>query len=896
MRLYFIFSLYLIPITVIASNIPDGFEEFYEYTSYDIIIVSPLGKKEVFKAEMAYDNIKLSKKGKNKLFDFLIEDNVKSSTARKIVDNISDISFYNVCDEDDIFNCSSSNGDVSFSYLYDKKMLKINVTGNDFHQYSKKYKYAETGTDAIGLISHLSANTFGNKMNGSDSSIHGNVYLDSQANIGYGYINNYISANTDNGFDLDEFSYNIDFKGYSVAVGYYNGSGYNNDILSDYEYHNASEEFKAAIYSSSNLLIGKKLNYKRVYFDMPGNGYVNFYRDGRVFKNKYFDSGQQFITYSDLPYGNYELQIEFVIDGKVKEKKVYKKIYNSKNDITGFNYKAEVASLKATNDISLYNNDNIEYFNYGKLGLLYGFNENIGLLSELIISEDSNSISVGLIYSSDFNIVLNNTFINDLVDGNRIELSADYEGFSASYEKVDYDGDVRSVFFSGEYFGFDNYENYGLTYSRYINSSYSYFPSGTLYFDYDHMERHLNKNSLLVNYFKSDIYSLSYNFAYKDNQFNLMLSKSYSNDVDELSLNFDVEIPLGSEWNLSNSLYLLDSSISLRNELYHTYSSENVNIQSSIYSLYQSDRNVSSGASVNASYSDPHQRIMGSVDINSDRVSAYASFDTNVLVSEKGVLFTDQNEDSYIIINSKSNVDVGTDYGTYELDINDGEEYQRGNISSNKLVLGSRGFSKYDIILDTESSNLENDGERLTSYFSHPGTIKYINPELTEIKTYMVSFEYFNSEKVKNIQCEGNGCSSYSEVGNGVFSLSVKVGEAFKIYTDESICFIEQVANNTNLGVSKCFPSVKDDDGMQLVVKGLGDEFDNHTYYIGTYNKEEIAKISSKVDGEIFAYNYNDRDYVFWKPKDITNINNKNVYDVIAKFDNHYESYASILK
>ncbi|MGR5240168.1 TcfC E-set like domain-containing protein [Photobacterium damselae] len=896
MRLFFIFSLYIIPIVAVASNIPNGFEGFYEYKPTSIVIISPLGKKKVFEAEISYENIKLSDDEKNKLFDLIIDDNVKTSIVKKVINNISNVSFYNVCDEDELLKCSLSNDDISFSYLYDKKMLKINVSGNDFRQNSKEYKYAKTGTDAVGLISHVSANTFGNKANGSDASIQGNIYVDTQSNIGYGYVNNYISADTNGGFDLDEFSYNTDFKGYSVALGYYNGSGYSDDILSDYEYQNSSEKFKVAVYSSSNLLIGQKKSYKRVYFNMPDNGYVNFYRDGRVFKNKYFESGQQFITYSDLPYGNYDLGIEFVIDGKINNKKIYKKIYNSKNDVSGLNYKAEIASLKNENNSSLYNKNDIKYFNYGKLGLLYGFNENIGLLSEVIFSDDSNVFSVGFIYNSNFNVVLKNTIVNDIVDGNRVELSADYEGFSASYEKVDHSGDVSSVFFSGEYFGYDNYENYGLTYSKYINGN-SYLPSGTLYFNYDHMERHVNKNSLLMNYFKSDMYSLSYNFSYKDNQFNLMMSKSYSNnDVDEFSLNFDIEIPLGNEWGLSNSVSFLDDSISLRNELYHNYSSENVNIQSSIYSLYQSKENVTSGASVNGSYSDSYQRIMGSIDVNSDRTSAYASFDTNVLVSAKGVLFSEQNADSYIVIDSESNVDVGTDYGTYELDINNGEQYLRGNISSDNLVLGNRSFNKYDVILDTESSNLENDGERLTSYFSHPGTIKYINPKLTEIKTYIVSFEYFNTQKIKNIQCKGNGCSSYSEIGDGVFSLSVKVGEAFKIYTDESICFIEQVANNTNLGVSKCLPSIKDEDGMQLVTKGLGDEFDNHSYYIGTYNKEEIARISSKVDGEIVAYDYNNKNYVFWIPENIKDVNNKNIYDVIAKFDNHYENYATILK
>ncbi|MGR5331055.1 TcfC E-set like domain-containing protein [Photobacterium damselae] len=896
----FIVALTLICLSqsVLSVEIPDEFADFYDFKQGKVIIISPLGKKKEFSAYTSYENIKLDDKEVNKLFDFLIEDNLKTDVIKQIIENISNPAYYKFCDDSDFLNCFLPNKKTSFSYQYDRKILKINmIDGDGFNKYSKQYHYAKLNSSDIGMVSNLSANIIGNKLNGSDLNLSGNLYIDSKASLYYGYINNYININNNDGVDVGELSYNIDLEGNSIAIGYYDNVGYINNAISDYEYRPSMKELKATLYSSDNLLIGDESSYKKIYFNMPDDGYVKFYHNGKVFKNKHYSAGQNQVTYSELPYGNYKLKLEFIVNGKEYGKPLYINIYNSKSNIEGVNYKLEIAKTEKDKPELI---DNIEKkhnsYNYAKLGLLYGFDERIGLLSEAIFSDDANIITAGLIYNSDFDLLIKNSFINDEINGNRFEASVQYGNINIDYETLNYNDDVNKDFFSGDYFGYYDYVNWSFTYSTYIDSMLEYVPSGMIYFNYNHID--IDKTYEISSYkdYSLDLFSMSYNFNYHDNSFNFMMSQSYYGHMNELSVNFDINIPLGNDWETASSISHSNRMLMLRSELSHLYNTEHGTVRSSVYSNYRSGEPVSSGASIDTTYQDRYQNFSGSFDANSDGSSVYAVYDTSLLISNNDILLTGKKNNSYLVIDTDSYVKSNSDYGTYELNINNGERYSRGSISNQKEIIGTNDFNKYDIILDTESSGLENNGERIVSYFSHPGSIKYIKPKLSEIKTYIVSFEFFNGDKVDDISCEGSGCSSYSEVGDGVYSLSVKVGEAFKIYSKESICFVEQVSDNTNLGISKCFPSIQETDGMQLVTKGLDDERNNKSYYIGIYSQDELAKIKSKLDGEIVVYNFNGKDYVFWQPDNIDNENNRAIYNLIAKSDDDYENYASVLK
>ncbi|EPT9249311.1 TcfC E-set like domain-containing protein [Photobacterium damselae] len=893
MRVLFVIIVsFFVSFSSYSNPVPKEFLDFYDYKKDKVIIVSPLGNKEEFSALYAYEGIKISDDNKEKLLRLLLGDNVKDNIALEIIEAISNSELYQHCDEQNVLTCSPADDRIySFSYSYDKKMLKIFVSSVAFSSQAKSFKYAKEASESMGMITHVNTSLMGN----SDSDISSFISLDSKANLNYGYINNYVTIGDDS--ELNELSYNLDLQKLTMSIGYYDGIQSEQDIISNYTFSPNLEETKLSISNNENLIIGTKTDYKRVYFNMPSNGYIKFYKNNKRFKSKHYSAGQNYIAYSELPYGNYKLKMEVIIDGKIQQT-IEEDVFNTKQDFDGLSYKLDISKLKSKyNDLSGYYRSHDDFI-YTKGSVLYGLSDSFAFLGELISSDNNLISTTGFVYNSfDVSALAKYTFIDDYIKGSRSEFYLNFLGFNLNFEKLKYKDEINENLFSTEYFGPDNYTNWGLSYNNFIDSKLKYFPSGTMFFNYNHMEA--ESGALYNNSFfdrESDIYSLSYNFSSNGYQYNIIMSKSYFEHSDDFSLSFYVDIPISNKWSATSGIYMQDGSYnSIRNEInYKFIDSDELLISSTAYNEIKNNKKATAGVDVDLSYKDNRQELIGSIGIDSNNTNVYTSYDTNILITKEDIIQTNKRNDSYIVIKSDVNAKKEHDFGSYELEVNDGSSYSRGNINTELDIIGTSIYNKYDIIIDTESSNLTNDGERLTSYFSHPGSIKYLRPDLSEIKTYIISFEDFNGESISDISCKGNGCSSHSEVGKGVFSLSIKVGEPFKILANNSICFINQEDNDVNLGVSKCFPAIKEANGMQLVVNGLGDKLDKKSYYLGIYTQDEIDEISNRFKKQLFVYSINNKKYVFWKPNSNDNIDS--LYYSVAKSELDTENYVVKLK
>ncbi|KGK68298.1 hypothetical protein NA76_21960 [Vibrio vulnificus] len=115
--------------------------------------------------------------------------------------------------------------------------------------------------------------------------------------------------------------------------------------------------------SSDNLLLGKKNENRQLYFFSPSVGrlIVKDADNGRILLNRNTAPGQQFVSYSELPYGIYDVILEVRNNDDVLLQEPHT-IYNKRSDnlaLNDYDFLLSVGQLESKNIIDKEQNDGL---------------------------------------------------------------------------------------------------------------------------------------------------------------------------------------------------------------------------------------------------------------------------------------------------------------------------------------------------------------------------------------------------------------------------------------------------------------------------------------------------------------------------------------------------------
>ncbi|HIF9110382.1 TPA: TcfC E-set like domain-containing protein [Photobacterium damselae] len=838
-----------------ATDIPEGFENFYNLKKENIIVESPLGKKIAIDVEMSYEKIKINDSDIVKINKILSDDGIKNKIITQISGAFSNSDNYLHCSN--VYECQIPSDKSPFYYLYDydKKIVKIFVNREFFLKSASEKKYAQVDSHDFSLISNVNGTFYG----ASDTDYSGSLDVDNIASIKYGYLIGDFNFSSDS--SISELSYNIDFKNNSFSAGYYEyGADHNYNALDSLVPTASNDEISALVSSSDKLLVGSKRDYKRFYFNMPKKGYVEIYKNNKKIMVKEFSPGQQYLGYDELPLGRYNITLKIIVDGKI-ESTIEDMIYNLNESFTEDEFQYSVKAGRILND------GGYDDSNYVQMSGLYGLSDNIAAFASINIGKENIYPLLGLFLEFEYVIIDAKTSLWD--SGNYTDIYSSLGDFSINYQKLSYD-DINDVDdLSYGFFGDNNYENINITYNRYL--SLSYIPDGNIYASY--MKNLQESEHIQTKYSTS---TLGYRFTKNRNSYSLNFTQNDFKDYNDYVFEFNVDVDLGDKFSASSSFYNNNSDLSLRNRLnYDVINNGDDSLSLSLWNeLFENDKSTA-GVELFANHRDQYQNVMANLSSSSNGKNLFVNYDTNVIFTPNDVYQTNDESDSYMVINIDDN---NTDYGNYQL-IENYKYYIQGSVNENHGIISTKANNQYDISFDSESSQYENTGDKIGSYYSHPGSVKEISPNFNKVKSFLVAFEDINGEAVKEIECKGDGCSSFSDVGDGVFALNVKSGIPFSIYHDDSICMMD--SKNVTKGI--CLPKIAaDDDGLKLV--RVGNDIKEY-YFLGMLDLIALEQIKDEFeDRNIISYQM-DSNYFVLIQNDTFNTHDMNLLTSISNYD-----------
>ncbi|UKA08765.1 hypothetical protein [Photobacterium damselae] len=455
--------------------------------------------------------------------------------------------------------------------------------------------------------------------------------------------------------------------------------------------------------------------------------------------------------------------------------------------------------------------------------------------------------------------------------GNYTDIYSSLGDFSINYQKLSYD-DINNIDdLSYGFFGDNNYENINITYNRYL--SLSYIPDGNIYASY--MKNLQESEHIQTKYSTS---TLGYRFTKNRNSYSLNFNQNDFKYYNDYVFEFNVDVDLGDKFSASSSFYNNNSDLSLRNRLnYDVINNGDDSLSLSLWNeLFENDKSTA-GVELFANHRDQYQNVMANLSSSSNGKNLFVNYDTNVIFTPNDVYQTNDESDSYMVINVD---DEKVDYGNYQL-VENYKYYIQGSINENHGIIATKANNQYDISFDSESSQYENTGDKIGSYYSHPGSVKEVVPNFNKVKSFLVAFEDINGAAVKKIKCKGDGCSSFSDVGDGVFALNVKSGIPFTIYHDDSICMMD--SKNVTKGV--CLPKITaDNDDLKLVKVGSGDNIKEY-YFLGMLDLISLEQIKDEFNDKTIISYQMDTNYFVLIQNDTFDTHDMSLLTSVSNYD-----------
>ncbi len=795
-----------------STKLPQGFEDLFvlkerqiKLRNLDQTYTDSLGLLST------YDKVVLDKSNQdsiNKVTEFL-QLNAISSVYQKAILNqlIQGIEDKGLC-RGDLSRCEITPDEFEWVYNYNDSELYLFVN-------SKILSYQDNAGDKAFYDPRSVDNAL---INSSDlyvskySDQQGILSLNDKAILGlpYGYLKADFNATTYEGSSqLYEASYNLDVDGNTYSAGYFE---YDPNVNStDFLNSTAKMPQRSVTFSSSQkLLVGGKSNYQVISFYSPRSGSVELYRDGRLIYQNNIDAGQNTIRYSDLPQGRYEARLDIINSGDLVSSQTYQ-IYNSQQDsleVGGIDY--AISGGVFADSYYDYDPDqaiSIEDDAYGKALVSYRPFASLLLGLGTVATQESSLVSAGATFNwldSDLNAEL---VFSQFEQAEHFNANIGIPNLNVSYETLNNEqGDPLASFM----YGYADYSRLSVNLSKTFGGGKSFYAIYTL-----------NENSSLSKYEtdatqRDRILSLGYATPFVLNSW-LNLNFDYSAE-DETSFSLLWTVPLSETIDVITGLDMSNSSLgqlstSMRKN--NLFDSDSVNSSlelSNTYSRLQSDmyQELTFNTSARNQYVDTNLNAYSST---KGEVGISGKLSNTQVVTTNNVSFTDQAASSYLLIDveSEQNIDSSLEKGTFTLK-KERHDNSKLMVYEDSTLIPLQDYTSYQAYFDAESVDFYNSGDNRVQAFSYPGTLNRINPKINRVVSFISTFKDFNDAPVSQLQCEGAGCLSVSEVVDDVYRVSVLEGLAFKISSGQQLCFIPQELTATdklNFGVNYCLPTTQ---------------------------------------------------------------------------------------
>ncbi|MFB1076385.1 CS1-pili formation C-terminal domain-containing protein [Photobacterium damselae] len=676
-----------------------------------------------------------------------------------------------------------------------------------------------------------------------------------------GFLYSDISIDSNKGVSSRDISSNYLEEEQKISLGYklsdnsWNRTSFlDNDLISGYMFQ---------LGSSDSLKKSQKSN-RRLYFNVSRNGRLEVTDDfGRFLISKNVNIGQDYISYSDLPEGKYNINVR-VYDGSGD---IYNQNYIINNNNNNNNYSGKMDYMISSgflsdslnnrkgNNAELYKNYDYPFFINGRLAV--ALNDNITLGGGILTTINEYYSYLGADLSFDNN---NLSFTLGKFDNNNLYYTADLylDGLSISYEKYDSKNSnnlINNLNLSDIVgFGGGARESLSLNYNYYYGSmSYiaSVIMNNNVFKVADNSKTNESENTTIRN-------ALFFSGLPFDINLNIEHDFIINNNDNEQAIFVNATVPLSKKNVLTHSsggnIRDLDDfrhqSVLSSNIISDDDTSLNTSIGAQ-YKLDNSDENLYD-LSLSGSYNNEYINTNIYSYVNSDgSASLSGHLSTNSILTNGDVLFTKDKAQSYFIgINETGEFNEDRSFlAVIDSEVND-KPSQAYSIAKKIKAYPLQNYKEYKFKLDTSASDFYNMGDKVKEGSSYPGTVIKLTTALGEVKSFITTFSDIEGMPVKDVECIGNGCVSSDELAEGVYQFRVKPELNYKIISKNNQCVIPRLdsSKNMNLGDNFCMPIFEDnDDGYQISYDYDGKIY----YYIGKFlDKEIIDKYKEKLQLE----------------------------------------------
>lgn len=846
------------------TDMPEDFSELFEFKERPVSIkdINGAGKTSVL-LSVNYDTIRLPKEpgmAVVQLQNYFKRNGISQAMSARILISLKNgIKNTENC-HGYISECVVMPVDYEFYYDYDNALLALFVNGAELDKPKANVEYADAFNEHAALVNHI--DIYSSRYNDSASSYA--INNKSIQGLPYGHLTSDFTISSSLN-KLYELSYDLSFAGDKrIYAGQFdNGVSFNStNIVSPTKF---IKQTSFNFGSTSNLVISNERSYEQLFFFSPAPGELRVLRDGRVIKQQTISEGQGTLSYNQLPYGRYDIEIEVLVAGKVissEKKTIYNDVVNMPNVgngdfllTTGQLNEARLLFSEASDSTTPLKSDISRFDDAAFASALYSRRVTDSLLVAAGgFGADGDGMAVlGSQWYLPSGGSLNGTI--SVYQPGAIafdaQLAASY--FSIQYEKLQHQdsGDTLATYLMGQFdyqklsgnifYSFDN----GLNgYYTYTNGNYYIPKSGQLYTEY---------NVSTVGFG----YNLPLNMR-------VDLTLDYEHVGKSRSTFLTLQIPFGSGWEAKTSTN--DNTIGgreyrgsvLKNDLI-----DRVNTVSSLElaSVY-SDTSSKVINEMYAAASTDEAAFRGSANIyanNDGNHGISGSLSSSQIISSDGVNFTSQRADAYTIIDADiKNISVSGNepYGFVTLRKNEQLENKQF-IYDNHQSMPISAYDSYNINIDTESVSLYNSGEQGFDGFTYPGSAVVIKPRLKPVVTFISSFSDVFDDPIDEVLCKGFGCIDVSKVMDGVFRVTLVEGSDFTLYAGADRCLVPQDyedAELMNFGNNYCLPDAK----PRSVVRVTKQHSLEHSelYYVGTFDDTNLVNDYIKrlvsLDGTIY--------------------------------------------
>lgn len=882
-------------------NVPEGFEDFFAYQKQTLKLKQLNGDYRDVVLQVAYDSVKLTSDSNEnaKLSRMLLDNNVKPQYVEKILVELkSSVKVRNnECKEKELSNCVlvPTGEDYALVLDYDNKRLLLFVSPNLVNQVESKVdgKYQQTKKDNPATINHFSIDF--DKYDDSDFNYSINDEL--MVGLNYGYIQSEVQYQSySDEFDVYKLAYHLDFDRYSLRVGQFIGHEPMNstDFLREGSTLNGVTERTIDFGSSDNLLLGKKNENKQLYFFSPSVGrlIVKDADNGRILLNRNTAPGQQFVSYSELPYGIYDVILEIRNNDNLLLQEAHT-IYNKRSDnlaLNDYDFLLSVGQLEGKNIVDKEQEDDLMFAR----GLTSLKVHNSTLLGLGVTGSDLGAIATaGLAFDLPWDLSLQSTY-NYANSGETYFNTTLNLGFlTTSFQE--YKGGSNSNLastlygyghFKRAYIG-SSFKLFNLGQAR-LSGAYNFNQSDVTSIDYENYNFSFGLGRQINNYVRMDV-----NLGYTTNS----LEEDF--ELDNLDGTLSVTINLNPQDSISyrSTVHGYNRQVSsIRNTLSASsiIDGENYSDYGEVSHVYTnvSESSTRVDASYSGNYRNDYLRANGLVTADTQgKRGASLGFDSSQIFANGKGYVTANKSSSYGIVDLQRNggrqrSDDSKLKAYLTVKDNDGQ-LKKVSVYNYQTVIPMDDYRQYAIELNTDVGDLQNSGRDYTSGYSYPSGVIQLTTSVGITKKVISGFKDIFDTPIANLTCDGAGCLDIYELYDGVFDITVFDELPFTLKADGLVCELEIYQDKTNYGTNYCFPELRL--GESILISGHP-ENDKLVKYLGEYYKDSnifdfISNIESK-DMQVYMLDKRERVAVYVSYEDELLLSNKQLeeMDMLLKF------------